>query len=241
MHWFDVVIFALIVWFAIKGIMNGMVLGLFRLMGLVLGTLLAARYGAGLGSWFVHQFSAPPQVGQFIGYAAVFITIIIISQILAGMVKSLLEFVLLGWLDKAGGIAFGAVKALLISFVVFFAMSFLPENSITDGIYKDSRFYAFYEQNSPGLYARLVEPVLKKRNMPRSFRSTGTKRSKKPDIFGTDLFKTLLDNADKFSDKEIDYMIERFNTIDIDKQKQIIDELKKKNWNIYDLLPETRE
>ena len=227
MHWIDFVILALIVWFGMKGVMNGLVVGLFRLLGMVLGTLLAARYGDGLGSWFVHQFSAPAQVGHFVGYAAVFLIIVLISQMLAGMIRSLLEFVLLGWLDKAGGVVFGGVKALLISFVVFFAMGFLPDNPITGGIADESRFYAFYEQNAPGLYARLVEPFMKQRSLPKALRSSRTQRSGRPDIFGSELFIKLLNKTEVFNDIEADYLLEKFNSIDVDMQKKIIDELKR--------------
>lgn len=237
MHWFDLVILGLVIWFAVKGIMNGMVMGLFRLLGLLLGTLLAARYGSGLGHWFVQQFNAPPQAGVFLGYAAVFVTIVLASQILAGMVRSLLDFVLLGWLDKAGGVIFGAVKAILIAFVVFFAMGYLPQNPITDGITRGSRFYVFYQENAPGLYARLIQPFLKEKQFSRPLRSPRFRRGEPADVIGSDLFRQLLEGTEVFNDKELEFLVDKFSTIDMDKQKSIIDELRKGNTAaIYDML-----
>ncbi len=242
MHWFDVVILAFVLWFAIKGIMNGMILGLFRLAGMVLGTIFSARYGGGLGTWFANQFDAPAQVGQFVGYALVFIVVVLLAQVLAGVVRSLLDMVLLGWLDKAGGVLFGAMKAMIVVFIVFFAMSFLPDNPLCDTIYRESGFYAFYEQTAPGLYSRFIQPVLKQHNPIQQIKSATAAATGNPaELIGSDLFRQLLKGSGKFSDKEIELFLDKFNTLDMDVQKQIIDELKAgKVDDVFEMLTRSR-
>jgi len=234
MHWLDVAVLGLMVWMGFRGMMNGMISGLFRLLGLILGTILAARYGALLGAWFVQSFNAPEQAGLFIGYAAVFLVVVIVAQSLAGVLRSFLDMVLLGWLDKSGGVIFGAVKALIIVFVAFYGMTYLPQNPISEGIERGSRFHAAYQAYAPGLYQKFVAPMLKGGNKSRPLRRGG---SDLRTLSGPELFEEMLNRTKAFNSAEVEYLIERYRKIDFQTQQRILQELKDGNTTvIYDIL-----
>ncbi len=121
MSWLDILIIVIIA----VPMALGMGIGLIRiacsLAAIVVGTLLATvfwRQAADIVSVFIPD----DNLAALTGYLLILIVVIAAGWAAAVFVKGVLSVLMMGWLDKVGGIAFGALVGCIIVAAVIWSL-----------------------------------------------------------------------------------------------------------------------
>ena len=126
MNLLDLLLAVLIVWFAVSGIVRGLVRQLFSLGGLVAGHLAGIRYyaiaQANLGLSF--------QYAEVVGYAVVFLAAYLVVRLIGGLIEGRVRTSKLSGSDRLAGMAAGLLKGALLSIlIVFLLVILLPRDA----------------------------------------------------------------------------------------------------------------
>ena len=104
MNWFDIVLIAVLVLTTFMGLRRGVISMVLPLAGLIIGIVLAGHYHGAVGGWLPID---NPKYAGWTGYAIIIVAVLIVSVILAGILRRFIRLVLLGWVDRLGGAFFG--------------------------------------------------------------------------------------------------------------------------------------
>ena len=127
MNWLDITIIIALAISAIVGLKTGIIKTVLSLAGLIIGVILAGQYYVP----FSEQLSFIPQAGvaKVVAFAIILIGVMIIAGWLASLLKWAASVLMLGWVNRLGGAAFGIVMgaifcgALLAIWVKFLGLA----------------------------------------------------------------------------------------------------------------------
>lgn len=126
MNLLDLVLAVLIAWFAVSGIVLGLVRQLFSLGGLVAGHLLGIRYFA----FAQEKLGLSFQYAEVVGYAVVFLAAYLGIRLIGGLIENRVRESKLSGTDRLAGMAAGLVKGALFSIlIVFLLVILLPRDA----------------------------------------------------------------------------------------------------------------
>ncbi|MCH8927684.1 MAG: CvpA family protein [Candidatus Marinimicrobia bacterium] len=147
----DSIIIIALGFFAYKGMRKGLILEVFKLIGMFGGFLAAATFfSAGTGI-IMKQFGVGPNVAAGLSFIIIFIAVAATARFIAASLKKLMQITMLGWVDSGGGALFGALKASFMISSVLLAISLIP-GDFTKSIEKKSKFYAPMKGVAPAVY-----------------------------------------------------------------------------------------
>ena len=113
MNFFDYFSIAMIIWFAYKGYKNGIILEFATGVGIIFGLILANKYYSALGNNL--QFLIENETsGKITAFVSLFLSSIILANIFGLLLKQIMNFILLGKIDRILGAFFGIIKAVII-------------------------------------------------------------------------------------------------------------------------------
>ena len=126
MNWLDIVILVIVVMAIFLGLRIGIIRAALSLVGIIVGVILAGRYYVPLSE----QLTFIPQsnIAEIVAFAIILIGVMIIASVLAVTLKWIVSTVMLGWVNRLGGAAFGLVLgaifcgALLSIWIKFFGV-----------------------------------------------------------------------------------------------------------------------
>ena len=122
----DVALAAICLWFAIAGILHGLVRQLFALGGIVAGHLLGIRYYP-LAQKHL-ELSFP--YSEVAGYAVIFLCVLVAVRLIGGLVEGKVRGSKLSGVDRLAGMAAGFLKGAILSvLLVFLLVVLLPRDS----------------------------------------------------------------------------------------------------------------
>ena len=124
-NWLDFVIVVTIIWFGVAGMTTGLVREIVTWGAALLGVALAGRYYLKLADdiRIVHDGAT---VDDLIAFIAIFAGVVLAGHILGAVLKGAVSLLLLGWLDRAGGLLFGLIKGAIIVEAVLIAFATFP-------------------------------------------------------------------------------------------------------------------
>ena len=126
MNLLDLILAVLIAWFAVSGIVRGLVRQLFSLGGLAAGHLLGIRYCAFAQGKLGLSF----QYAEVVGYAVVFLAVYLVVRLIGGLIEDRVRKSKLSGSDRLAGMAAGLVKGALFSIlIVFLLVILLPRDA----------------------------------------------------------------------------------------------------------------
>lgn len=228
MYWMDIIALIILIWFVYKDYSSGLIISLFRFLGLILGIILSAKYGYFIIEFLSNKLSVPDQISSILGYLIVFIIVVIIIQIIGNLLKSTLNIILLGWLDKIGGAVLGLAKASILISLLFWGIIMLPSNSLTEAIKYKSKSYSIFENVAPTIYKIIIQPFIKKTNIDKQFDNISNKFDKfsnNKKLTLKDLNK-ILDNVNNLTFQDVQYIKSVYKKMSPEEKKQINDLLK---------------
>src|SRR5690242_14085645 len=104
MNLIDIIILAVLVFFALKGMLRGLVNEASSLAGLILGSWLAYRYYPLLSEPIRNILHIPAHVSAFLAFILLLMLTGIIAHILGNIITTAVRVVMLGSINRLGGI-----------------------------------------------------------------------------------------------------------------------------------------
>ncbi|MFH1650783.1 MAG: CvpA family protein [Chloroflexota bacterium] len=105
MNWLDIIIIVIIAIPTVVGLKMGIIKALLSLAGVILGVILAGRFYSQLAGELT--FITEENLAKIVAFAIIFLGIMIIAGVAAGILSKIVSMMLLGWVNHLGGAAFG--------------------------------------------------------------------------------------------------------------------------------------
>ncbi len=129
MNLFDVIIFLILCFFAVKGLVRGLVNEASSLGGLLIGGWLAYRLHPLLAVPLKSALHLPAHLSSFLAFIIILLISGICAHIIGNVVTAALRLVMLGTLNRLGGLLIGVVEGSLMLCLIFSIATsgFMPE------------------------------------------------------------------------------------------------------------------
>lgn len=118
----DLILAIIIILAVIKGFSRGLIVGLFSLIAIVIGLAAAIKLSAVVAGYIGKAVKITDQWLPIISFAVVFFIVVLLVRLAANAIQKMVETVMLGWVNRLGGIIFYiAIYATIFSVVLFYA------------------------------------------------------------------------------------------------------------------------
>lgn len=114
MNYLDLFMGGLLLYGAARGYFNGLIIEAATLIALVFGILGALLFSAAVGDFLMEQFNIQELPPAGIVFALVFITIIVLVNLLARLLTKIIKLAALGVINRILGAVFGCTKYALV-------------------------------------------------------------------------------------------------------------------------------
>lgn len=127
-HLLDIVIALPLVWGVYKGFRKGLVIEIATLAALLAGIYGAIRFSDSMAVLLQEEWEIDERYLPILSFAATFILIVILVNLLGRMLEKVVDMVALGFVNKLAGGIFRGLKVALILSVVFSMLQSLDED-----------------------------------------------------------------------------------------------------------------
>ena len=132
------IIYAIIIVLAIfHGYRRGLIVGLFSLVAVIIGLAAAMKLSIVAGKYIGKVVKIPDQWLPIISFAIVFLLVVLLIRLGARVIQKAVETVMLGWVNRIGGILFYvAIYTIIFSVLLFYAeqMKILQPETINKSV-----------------------------------------------------------------------------------------------------------
>lgn len=134
MNWLDVVIIIYLIVSVISGLAQGLIRSLFSIVGLIVGIVLAANFYKQLGGMLT--FISNPDIANIVAFIIIMLATMAVAALIAFILRSLIQALMLGWVDKIGGAIFGfflgalSVSALLAIIIKMTSVGLIYDSAL---------------------------------------------------------------------------------------------------------------
>ena len=119
----DICFFVLLVFAIIKGYNKGFILALFSIIAFIIGLAAALKLSILVAGWISANGSVSAKWIPFVSFALVFLIVVILVNLAGRVIQKTVETILLGWVNRMGGIVLYLVLyAIVFSIVLFYAV-----------------------------------------------------------------------------------------------------------------------
>lgn len=142
------ILFVLILILAIfKGYRRGLVVGIFSFVSIIIGLAAALKLSAIVAGYIGHTVNVSAKWLPVLSFLVVFILIVLLVRLGANLIQKAVEGVMLGWLNKLGGILLYAV----IFIIAYSILLFYAEKTglLTQEAIQNSATYSFVQPWGP--------------------------------------------------------------------------------------------
>ena len=140
--------FAIVMILAIfKGLSKGFIVGIFSLLAFIIGLAAALKLSVVVAKYLSKDVISATKWIPVISFLLVFIVVVLLVGLGARILKKTVEFAMLGWLDRIGGM----VLYIMIYTIIFSVMLFFAEKVflIKPNIISDSVVYKYVSPWGP--------------------------------------------------------------------------------------------
>ena len=143
----DIVFLVLIVAAIFKGYSRGMIIAVFSLLAIIAGLAAAIRLSLVTANWLKDGVHVAARWLPVIAFAVVFIAVVLLVRLGAGLLEKTVELAMLGWVNRiAGVLLYLALYTVMLSVLLFYAEKV---NLIKADNIAASRTYAFIQPWGP--------------------------------------------------------------------------------------------
>jgi membrane protein required for colicin V production len=145
----DIIAVALLVLAAWKGVRKGLIVAVFSFLGFLIGLAAALKLSAVAAGYIGEAVSISERWLPFIAFFLVFLVVMLLVKIGARLLESAVKMVMLGWVNRVGGIVFYVLIYFFIySILLFYAAQLgILKPSTTDASYA----YSLIGPMAPGI------------------------------------------------------------------------------------------
>jgi membrane protein required for colicin V production len=129
MNLFDFIIFSILCFFAVKGLVRGLINEASSLAGLLVGGWLAYKFHPLLAVPLKSALHLPAHLSSFLAFIIILLVTGISAHIIGNVITAALRLVMLGSLNRLGGLLIGVAEGSLLLCMVFSiaTSAFMPE------------------------------------------------------------------------------------------------------------------
>ena len=121
----------------VKGYQKGFIIAVFSIIAFIIGLAAALKFSAVVAAWLQNSISISAKWLPFIAFAIVFIAVVLLVRMGAKLIEKSFQVIMLGWLNRIGGIIlYAALYIIILSIFIFFS----PFHNIRH-IHFDKRLY----------------------------------------------------------------------------------------------------
>jgi membrane protein required for colicin V production len=135
----DILIWAVLVFFVAKGFSKGLVREACSLLGLVTGGWAAFRYYSHLSQGMRLFINLPPHVAQPLSFLLIFMLLGILFYFLGHLLTVIFKIMLLGGINRIGGIVFGCLEGCFVLCVILYLGTTKPVPAKVKGVISGSK------------------------------------------------------------------------------------------------------
>lgn len=143
----DILLWAIMIAFAAKGFMKGLVREVCALLGVVAGAWAAFTYYAPLSGAIRGIIALPPPIAVAIAFILIYLILGLLFFLLGHLLTVIFKIMLLGWLNRLGGTIFGFLQGGFILCILLSIGARAPLPAKTKG-YMNSSSTAHYLQSA---------------------------------------------------------------------------------------------
>ncbi len=135
----------------IKGYSKGLIIAVFSFAAIIIGLAAALKLSSAVAVWLQNSTSISSYWLPFLSFALVMFGVVLLVRMGAKIVEKTVQFAMMGWVNKLGGILlYAALYISLLSVVIFFfdKMHLLKEDTIAT-----SKSYSFIQPWGPKVIA----------------------------------------------------------------------------------------
>ncbi len=141
MNYIDIILGIFLLWGAIKGFKNGLIIETASLVALFLGIYGALRFSYYTSDLLVDKFHLTTQYLYIISFIITFVVIVILVHWLAKVLDKLIKAIAMGFINRLTGVLFGIIKvAFILSLLLLLINSldrkahFLPQDEVNKSV-----------------------------------------------------------------------------------------------------------
>jgi membrane protein required for colicin V production len=143
----DIIFMILIAMACLKGYRRGLIVAIFSFLAIIIGLAAAMKFSVVVAGWLQNSTNINKQWLPFLSFMIVIIAVVILVRWLAGLLQKSVEHLMIGWLNRLGGIIFYVVLYITVySIVLFYATQI---NLIKPETIQTSKTYAVIEPFGP--------------------------------------------------------------------------------------------
>jgi membrane protein required for colicin V production len=143
MHVVDILFIIVALIFLVLGIWRGIISEVFRIVALIGGFTAALFFHRQLAAHFGF-LSAAANVKANIAFVIIFVTVLVLILLIGWGFRKAVQFATLGWIDRLIGGVLGIAKALILAWIFYAIVSFVPSNKIHASV-DSSRLFRFFK------------------------------------------------------------------------------------------------
>ena len=143
----DIIALIILAMAIFKGYSRGLIVSILSFLAIIIGLAAAMKFSIAVAAWLQNNTNVGTHWLPFLSFIIIMIVVILLVQWIANLAQAAIEVVLLGWLNKLGGIIFYVLLYMMVySVVLFYAtqMGLLKDETI-----KASQTYAIIEPWGP--------------------------------------------------------------------------------------------
>jgi len=134
----DLIACILLVMAVVKGLRRGLIIALFSMIALIVGIAAAMKLSVAVADYLDDSVNISAQWWPVISFILVFLVVVLLIRLAANLIEKAVEWTLLGWVNKLGGVILYVLMYMVsFSVLLFYAEQlklFSPEtldNSVT--------------------------------------------------------------------------------------------------------------
>lgn len=158
MNVLDIIFLIPLLWLGYRGFQKGFIIELSSLVALVLGIYIAINFSGITANWLTDNFDISEKYLTIIAFIVTFIVVVIGVFMVGKVLEKFIDVLLLGFVNKIAGGAFGIIKAaFLISVILWIINSFDSRGDylIKQETRKGSILYESIESFAPTIIPKL--------------------------------------------------------------------------------------
>lgn len=119
----DIIVGILVISAIIKGLRRGLIVAIFSIIAFIVGIAAAMKLSVVVADYFKDSVNISAQWWPVISFLLVFLVVVILIRLLANLIEKAVEWTLLRWVNKLGGI----ILYVLMYIVSFSVLLFYAE------------------------------------------------------------------------------------------------------------------
>lgn len=133
----DIIFAVLLVLAVLRGYRQGLIIGIFSLVSIIIGLAAALKLSVVVASWIGSAVKVSEEWLPLISFIVVFIVVVLLIRLGAKAIESTVEVVMLGWVNKlAGVILYVVIYTLVFGVLLFYAeqMQLIQPKTISESV-----------------------------------------------------------------------------------------------------------